>query len=336
MRKNRAERLPEPLPETTETDRETAEGVVVRAGRGLYTVHTDTGRILPCRLRGNLKKNLTYPESGNRRQRVEKVKKRQETDPVAVGDRVTISIEESGTAGVIEDIHERRAALTRRSGNERERQTLVANLELAVIVFAAAEPRPDLWKLDRFLVLAEDAELDSLILLNKADLATPEEIEEYAAGYRRIGYEVLPVSAHAGIGIEALRERLKGHISAFCGPSGVGKSSLLNAVQPGLELKTSDIGYTTFKGRHTTVATELLPLSFGGWVADTPGLRQVEFWDLPPEDVAFSFPEMEPLMGQCKFADCRHRQEPGCAIRAAVEAGLIETRRYESYLEMTK
>lgn len=213
---------------------------------------------------------------------------------------------------------------------------LIANLELAVIVFAAAEPRPDLWKLDRFLVLAEDAELESLILLNKADLATSEEIEEYAAGYRRIGYDVLAVSAHAGIGIEPLREKLKGHISAFCGPSGVGKSSLLNAVQPGLALKTSDIGYTTFKGRHTTVATELLPLTFGGWVADTPGLRQVEFWDLPTEDVAFSFPEMEPLIGQCKFADCRHRQEPGCAIRAAVEAGAIETRRYESYLEMTK
>jgi ribosome biogenesis GTPase / thiamine phosphate phosphatase len=338
MRKNEQERAAElrGLPDLSDLLTETAEGVVVRAGRGMYTVHTDTGRILTCALRGNLKKNLTYPESGNRRQRVEKVKKRRETDPVAVGDRVTVTIHETGTAGVIEEVQPRRAALTRRSGNERERQTLVANLELAVIVFSAAEPRPDLWKLDRFLVLAEDAELNSLILLNKAELATAEEIEEYAAGYRRIGYDVLPVSARTGINIEPLRERLKGKISAFCGPSGVGKSSLLNAVQPGLELKTSDIGYTTFKGRHTTVATELLPLTFGGWVADTPGLRQVEFWDLPPEDVAFYFPEMEPLIGKCKFADCRHRQEPGCAIRAAVEADEIEKRRYESYLEMTK
>jgi ribosome biogenesis GTPase / thiamine phosphate phosphatase len=313
-----------------------AEGVVVRAGRGLYIVHTDGGRIVPCRLRGNLKKNLTYPESTNRARRVEKVRKLRQTDPVAVGDRVEIAVDENGREGVIEVVQPRRAELARRSGNERERQTLVANLELAVITFSAAEPRPDLWKLDRFLVLAEDAELDSLILFNKAELATPEELEEYGAGYRRIGYDVLPVSAKTGAGVEELRDRLKGRISAFCGPSGVGKSSLLNALQPGLRLKTGDIGRVTYKGRHTTVSAELLPLNFGGWVADTPGLRQIEFWDLPPEDVAFSFPEMADLIGHCKFPNCRHRQEPACAIRAAVESGDIEQRRYESYLEMTK
>lgn len=312
-----------------------SDGIVLRAGRGNYTVQTDMGRVLPCLLRGNLKKNLTYPESTNRRHRVEQSKKLRETDPIAVGDRVQIAEDENGR-GVIEAIHPRRAALTRRSGNERERQTLVANLELAVIVFTAAEPRPDLWKLDRFLVLAEDAELDILLVLNKADRASDEEIEAVAAPYRRIGYPVLATSARVGRGIDELRERLTGKISAFCGPSGAGKSSLLNAIQPGLQLKTGDIGNVTWKGRHTTVAAELLPLEFGGWVADTPGIRQVEFWDLPPEDVAFSFPEMAPLMGQCKFADCRHREEPGCAIRAAVERGEIDARRYESYLEMTK
>jgi ribosome biogenesis GTPase len=311
-------------------------GVVVRSGRGQHIVHTDDGRIIPCKLRGNLKKDLTYTESGSRSKRVEKAKKRRETNPIAVGERVEITVDESGMEGVIEKVQPRRAALTRRSGNERERQTLVANLELAVIVFAAAEPRPDLWKLDRFLVLAEEAELASLIILNKADLATPEEIEESAAPYRRIGYDVIATSVRTGQGIDALREHLKGRISAFCGPSGVGKSSLLNAIQPGLALKTSEIGMTTFKGRHTTVAAELLPLTFGGWVADTPGLRQVEFWDLPPEDVVFYFPEMEPFIGQCKFPNCRHRQEPGCAIRAAVERGEIDQRRYESYVEMAK
>lgn len=311
-------------------------GIVLRAGRGLYIVQTDTGRVFPCRLRGNLKKALTYPESTNRARRVERVKKLRETDPVAVGDHVEISVEESGQTAVIEAVMPRRAALTRRSGNERERQTLVANLELAVIVFSAREPRPDLYKLDRFLVLAEDAELDILIILNKADLAPAEEIADIVAEYGRIGYDVLPASAHAGLGIDALRERLRGRLSAFAGPSGVGKSSLLNAVQPGLSLKTGEIGTVTYKGRHTTTSAELLPLSFGGWVADTPGLRQVEFWDLDAEDVAFCFPEMEPLMGQCKFPDCRHREEPGCAVRAAVAAGDIDPRRYESYLEMTK
>jgi ribosome biogenesis GTPase len=312
-----------------------ASGVVVRAGRGLYTVHTDTGRIIPCKLRGNLKKNLTYPDSPNRAKRVERVRKLRETDPVAVGDKVEITVDDTGVSGVIEVVEPRRAALTRRSGNERERQTLVANLELAVIVFSLAEPRIDFWKLDRFLVLAEDAELEALIVLNKAELVSSTEMEETATPYRQIGYEVLPVSAVTGWGIEPLRERLKRRISAFCGPSGVGKSSLLNVIEPGLRLKTADIGRVTYKGKHTTVSAELLPLSFGGWVADTPGLRQVEFWDLPAEDVIFSFREMVPYIGKCKFADCRHRQEPDCAVRSAVESGEISERRYESYRQMT-
>ena len=311
-------------------------GVVIRAGRGLYVVQTDSGRVIPCKLRGNLKKNLTYPESAGRAHRVEKVKKKQETNPIAVGDRVEIVVDEEGRSGVIEVVVPRRASLSRRSGNERERQTLVANLELAVVTFAIREPRVDLYKLDRFLVLAEDAELDILIVLNKAELATEEEIAGVADPYRRIGYPVIATSARTGTGIEELRSQLSGKISAFAGPSGVGKSSLLNALQPGLALKTAEIGSITFKGRHTTVAAELLPLTFGGWVADTPGLRQIEFWDLDTEDVGFCFPEMASLMGQCKFANCRHREEPGCGIRAAVASGDIDQRRYESYLEMTK
>ena len=314
---------------------ETAEGVVVRAGRGLYTVQTGTGRILPCRLRGNLKKAITYTAVGDRR-RVEKVKKLRETDPVSIGDQVEITVEESGRAGVITAILPRRSALVRRSGNERERQTLVANLDLAVIVFAAGEPRVDPWKLDRFLVLTEDAEVHSLIVLNKADRADAETIAPILASYRAIGYEVILTSAYTGDGLEALKARLKGTISAFLGPSGVGKSTLLNALQPGLALKTGSVGETSFKGRHTTVQAELLPLTFGGWVADTPGLRQVEFWDLPLEDIGFCFPEIAPHMGQCRFANCKHRQEPGCAVRAAVERGEMQQRRYESYLEMTK
>ncbi len=308
----------------------------MRAGRGLYTVQTDTGRVFPCKLRGNLKKNLTYPESTNVRHRVEEAKKRRETNPLAIGDRVEIEVDESGTTGVIESIAERTSALTRRSGNERERQTIVANLDLAIVTFALRDPQVDTWKLDRFLVLAEDADVNALIVMNKTELADEAALEGIAADYRRIGYPVLGTSARTGAGIEALRDQLKGKIAAFCGPSGVGKSSLLNALQPGLKLKTAEVGEITHLGRHTTVAAELIPLLFGGWVADTPGLRQVEFWDLPVEDVAFCFPEMEPLMGRCKFADCRHRTEPGCAIRAAVESGAISERRYLSYIQMTE
>ena len=318
-------------------DGEASEGVVLRAGRGLYVVQTDTGRVLNCRLRGNLKKNLTYTKAGSRHQRVERVRKLRETDPVAVGDRVEIVVsEETPGQGVIEAVRPRRASLSRKSGNERERQTIVANLELAVVTFAIAEPRIDLWKLDRFLVLAEDAELDLLIVVNKADLAAPGEIENIADLYRKVGYAVVAASVRTGQGIVELRERLKNRISAFCGPSGVGKSSLLNALQPGLALKTAAVGDVTFKGRHTTVATELLPLTFGGWVADTPGLRQVEFWDLDAQDVALCFPEMRDLAGHCRFADCRHREEPGCSILAALARGEIDPRRYDSYRELTK
>ena len=313
-----------------------SEGIVTQAGRGLYTVQTTTGRILPCRLRGNLKKRFTYSETSSHVRRVEKVKKLAETDPIAVGDRVMVLVAESGTEGVIEEVLPRRKALVRRSGNERERQTLVANLELAVIVFSAAEPRPDLFKLDRFLVLAEDSELEVLIVLNKADLAAPEELTEALAEYRAIGYDILTTSRNTGEGIETLKDKLKGRLSAFCGPSGVGKSSLLNAVQPGLRLKVGEISEITHAGRHTTVRAELLTLEIGGWVADTPGLRQVQFWDLLPEDVAFCFPELAPLMGHCKFPNCRHRTEPSCAVRAAVDDKRVSARRYQSYLQMTE
>ncbi len=305
--------------------------MVIRGGHGFYDVQTEDGKRITCKLRGNLKKNLTYTTVGGRRQ-VERAKKLRETDALAVGDRVQILEDEA----VIETIHPRRAALTRRSGNERERQTIVANLELAVLVFAAAEPQPDRYKLDRFLVLAEDAELQIFIVLNKCDLAEPEFIQGFVEEFTAIGYEVLAVSARTGQGIDGLCERLTGKISALCGPSGAGKSSLLNAVQPGLSLKTGATGGITHAGRHTTVQAELLALHFGGWVADTPGLRQIEFWDLDAADVGFCFPELAHLMGRCRFANCRHRTEPGCTVRAALDSGELSARRYQSYLQMTQ
>ena len=310
------------------------DGIILEAGRGQYLVQTVDCATVRCKLRGNLKKRLTFTETANHARRVEKVKKLQETDPCAVGDRVCISLDLSSGEGLIESIYERRGVLARQSGNERERQTLVANLELAVIVFSIAEPRVDPFKLDRFLVLAEDNDLDVLIIFNKSDLPADQDMRAIIALYQSIGYTIIETSKQTGLGIHTLREALSGRISALCGPSGVGKSSLLNCVQPGLSLKIGDIGDVTHAGRHTTVRASLLSLDQGGWVADTPGLRQVEFWDLPSDDIAWCFPEMAAVINDCKFANCRHDSEPGCAVKRLIGTGGLSEHRYSSYLSM--
>jgi ribosome biogenesis GTPase len=232
--------------------------------------------------------------------------------------------------GLIEEVLPRESAFTRLGFRGRE-QTIVANLSQLVIVFACAEPNPDLYRLDRFLASAELAGLDALIVANKADLVSPDAPDCLFSEHVQAGYTLLPVSAREGKGLEPLRERLAGKVSAFSGPSGVGKSSLLNALQPGLSLRTTDIGYVTFKGRHTTVAAELLPLDCGGWAADTPGLRQLELSERDPGEIAASFREFRPLLGECRFRDCSHLREPGCALASAAERGTIPARRLESF-----
>jgi ribosome biogenesis GTPase len=304
------------------------EGIVLSAVSGIYTVQAN-GQEFQCRLRGNLKKELQYSTSASLPRRVTRAKHPYASDTVAVGDRVRF-VETQRGSGVIEEIMPRCKRFIRAGFRGRE-QTLVSNLDLVVIVFACAEPRLDPWKLDRFLVVAEDQELELIIVANKVDLCSNREEEELFGEFERIGYRVLPTSAVTGRGIGYLRDALRGKIAAFVGPSGVGKSSLLNAMQPGLKLRTTEIGYTTYKGRHTTTTAQLIPLQTGGWVADTPGLRRLEILDLPREDLVHCFPEYVPLIGACKYDDCRHLQEPGCAIREAAEAGRISRRRYESY-----
>ncbi len=311
-------------------------GTVFRVNSGNYYVQTDDRDVVICHLRGNLKKELVYSTSLSRPKRVDSAKKRRSTDPIAVGDRVTIDPSQK----MIEEILPRHSDLSRDSPSQRGQHTLVANLDCLFLVFAAAEPLPNFWLVDRFLVMAEAAEIDAAIIINKTDLVEggSEAARELFATYAKIGYSLYPVSAHANIGLEPLRDALRGQISAFAGPSGVGKSSLLNSLFPGLTLKVGDIGYVTYKGRHTTTSAELVPLGEGevGWVADTPGLRQVEFWEIDKEDIPFCFPEFAPFLGQCRFADCRHHDETGCAVRAAVESGEIDRRRYQSYRQMTE
>ena len=295
---------------------DTLEGLVIRSQSGFLTVKTDAGEYI-CRLRGRLKQGET------------------EGDIVAVGDRVTVTPNDDGS-GTIEEVHERNSVFSRvRSGIKRDfRQILLANPDQVVIVFACAQPEPHLRMLDRFLVIAEKQEIGALIVANKVDLVTQEQAESIFGMYVDLGYPVLYTSAHTGQGVDILRNRLKDKISALAGPSGVGKSSLLNAIQPDLGLHVRAVSEATSKGMHTTHVRELFPLDIGGYVADTPGIRSLALWDTEPEELDAYFVEMRDRVSDCKFSDCTHTHEPGCAIRKAVESGEIAPERYHSYLRL--
>ncbi len=296
---------------------EKTRGLIIRAQSGFFTVQTDEGQQVVCQLRGRLKRG---PRTG---------------DIAAVGDRVRITVLPDGS-GVIEEIEERERAIVRLDPRPQGlyRQILLANPDQAVFVFACAHPSPRLRMLDRFLVIAEKQEIPVLIIANKVDLVTPEEARALFGRYEEIGYPVLYTSAEKRIGIDELRERLTGKLNALAGPSGAGKSSLLNAMQPGLGLAVREVSHRTKKGRHTTVVRQLFPLDGGGYVADTPGWKSLALWDTEPEEIDGYFPEIAPLVAECAFSDCTHTHEPGCAVRAAVEAGKIHPERYESYLRL--
>lgn len=210
---------------------------------------------------------------------------------------------------------------------------IVANLDQVLVVFACADPMPHLRMVDRFLVVAEHNEVDAVLVANKVDLAGLATARAIFSGYETIGYPVHYVSAKEGVGVEELADRLVGRVSVVTGPSGVGKSTLLNAIQPGLRIETGAVSEAVHKGRHTTTSAELHPLTApgGGYVADTPGLRELGLWQVPPEELAWGFPEMRELLGQCGFNDCRHINEPRCAVLAAVAAGQISEARHDSY-----
>lgn len=297
------------------------EGYVVKALSGFYTIETADGLVV-CQLPGRLKRE------------------RQATDLVTVGDRVTFSLNSDGT-GTIESIQERHSVLsrartaagTRQITSDRE-QVLVANLDQIIIVEAMANPAPSLRKLDRFLVVAEINDLPAIICVNKIDLSGLETAQNLFAVYEKIDYPVLYTSPKTGVGIDSLREQLKNKISVLTGSSGVGKSSLLNAIQPGLGLKVSAVSEATGKGMHTTRYAEMFPLPDGGYVADTPGIRGLALFDVEPTELDGYFREIAPLVAQCQFSDCTHRHEPGCAVVAAAKKGDISPERYDSYLRL--
>lgn len=291
------------------------QGIVLRGTGGVWQVRTETGETCPASLRGRLKQG--------------------EHEKLAVGDDVIVERDESDDAWTIVEILPRRSKLARRApGGGPGERVVAANLDQVVVVFAIAEPEPHVRMLDRFLVIAEANDLASRVVVNKVELA-PGETHLFAE-YEKIGYPVHHTSVKRGDGLSALKDALRGRVSALTGPSGVGKSSLLNAMFPGLNLRVGEISRSVMKGRHTTVGADLHPLPESGYVVDTPGLREVGVWGLDAREVDRCFPEMRPLLEQCRFGDCTHRVEPGCGVQEGVEAGEVSRERYESYLKLRK
>ena len=315
-------------------------GTVYKKSQGQYDVQTGKGTIA-CTISSMLRKELIHPTSapwsgGSRR--VQAVRDIRAVDPVAIGDTVGYLEAGDGT-GVIREVLPRKNKLSRQAAGYKDlEQVVVANVDQIVPIIAAAQPHPRWGLLDRYLAAAEAAEIPALICITKMDLLRPKrraKLESIARIYREIGYEVILTSVESGEGVEDFRGAIQDKISVLLGMSGVGKTSLLNAVQPDLGLRVRQISKATGKGRHTTTHLEMFPLDFGGHIIDTPGIKTLGLWEIEDEDLATLFVEMEPLVGQCKFRlDCTHIHEPGCVIKAAVEAGEISDLRYQSYIRL--
>jgi len=285
--------------------------IVIRAYGQYYDVSTPRG-ILRCVVRGSLKRA------------------RRKTDLVVVGDRVEVRYVAPGE-GVIEAVAPRQQVLSRRARGGEAEQVIVANPDQLVVVFAVAQPEPSMPMLDRFLVMAEAQEIPALVCVNKVDLDPAGTMRGLFDPYRRAGYPVVETSALTGAGLQALWNRLASKLSALAGPSGVGKSSLVKAFRPDLEIRIGEVSAATGRGRHTTTGTSLIQLDEQTFIADTPGLSTVELWGVKADELDRCFPEFRRYLGACYYADCRHLAEPGCAVREAVEAGALDDGRYASY-----
>lgn len=324
----------------TTNPNEDGQGVVYRKMRGHYTVRAN-GRDIDCALSSLLRKQLIYPiaDPTSLRRRVQDVREVEHIDPVAIGDRVRF-IDAGDGAGMINEVLPRKSTLSRPApvpGQRVFEQVIVSNVDQVAPVFAAASPTPKWGLLDRYLVSAEASELPALIVVTKLDLAHKNrQLEADLEIYRRVGYTICMVSSVTGQGLDELKGLLGGRTSVLIGKSGVGKTSLLNAIQPGLGLRVREVGRGDLgKGRHATTHLEMFGLDIGGALVDTPGMREFGLWDVNGEDLALYFPEMAGYLGQCKFGlSCRHDTEPGCAIRQAVMAEEISPYRYKSYLNL--
>jgi ribosome biogenesis GTPase / thiamine phosphate phosphatase len=327
--------------------------IVLSGTGGVWRVRRSDGSVVDATLRGRLKR---LSDAKARQARAERdgtrlrpsVKRRADRRHIAesedaevgalklaVGDLVQLEQDADGTQWAIADILPRRSQLARRApGGAFGERIVAANVDQVLVVFAAANPEPHRRMLDRFLIIAEANDISARIVINKSDLVAPEAVRLRFADYEAAGYELHVTSTLTGRGLEGLRATLEGRTTALSGPSGVGKSSLLNKMFPGLELAVGEISQSVNKGRHTTVGAWLHPLPVNGYVVDTPGLREIGMWGLTPEHLDAHFPEFRPSLGQCRFADCVHIAEPACAVRDALAAGEIAEARYESYVKL--
>ncbi|WP_276348808.1 ribosome small subunit-dependent GTPase A [Daejeonella sp. JGW-45] len=297
------------------------QGLVIKSTGSWYEVLTDNGRTINCRIKGKF--------------RTLGIKT---TNPVAVGDHVDIELEPDLGTGLISYLHPRKNYIIRKSVNlSKQAQILAANLDQTFLIVTLASPRTSLGFIDRFLVTAEAYHVPAKLIFNKLDLFSDEGLDvltEYQAIYEKAGYPCYSVSATEQTNLDQVRELLKDQVTLVSGHSGVGKSTLINALLPGFQLKTGDISDWSDKGKHTTTFAEMFKLPFGGYLIDTPGIRELGIFDIEKQDLGRLFPEIRGLMSNCKFHNCRHINEPGCAVLKALENGEIEPSRYDSYLSI--
>ncbi len=299
----------------------TLTGIVVKSTGSWYVVKSDIdGQKIKCKIRGKLK---TWGF--------------ETTNPLSVGDRVAFVIKDD--IGVITDILERKNCIVRRSAKlSKKRHLMACNVDQAILVATVNYPETHLEFIDRFLVSAEAYQIpEKIIIINKIDLYDDEEMQtlkEWTEIYENIGYKVIHTSVPQNINLDKVKEILKDKVSVLVGNSGVGKSSIIKAIDPNLNLKTAEISRKYKTGRHTTTFPEMYELQFGGYIIDTPGIRAFGTADLDKQDIAHNFPEMFKLLGHCRFRNCLHIDEPGCAVREALERGEIAPSRYRSYLSM--
>ncbi|MBL7888734.1 MAG: ribosome small subunit-dependent GTPase A [Bacteroidia bacterium] len=296
------------------------KGVVIKSTGSWYNVLSEDGQMIDCRIKG-----------------VFRIKGIKTTNPIAVGDSVLFELEEEGK-GVIHTIHDRKNYIIRKSINlSKQSHIIAANMDQALLIATLALPRTSAGFIDRFLLTAEAYHIPVSIVFNKIDLFEndPElmdELNAFIAVYEKIGYRCYKVSATENKDIEVLRELTKGKTTLVSGHSGVGKSTLVNAMDKQLNLKVGEISDVHFKGKHTTTFAEMHPLSYGGFIIDTPGIKELGLVDMEKEEIADYFPEMRALRNACKFNNCMHINEPKCAVLEAIEKGEIATSRYNSYL----
>jgi len=297
------------------------QGLVIKSTGSWYEVQTDEGRLIKCRIKGKF--------------RTLDIKT---TNPVAVGDRVTVEPEPDQETGLITELEPRKNYIIRKSVNlSKQAQIIAANLDQAFLIVTLASPRTSLGFIDRFLVTAEAYDIPAKLIFNKLDLFSAEGLDilsQYQSIYEQAGYPCYSVSALKATNLDQLRELLKDKVTLVSGHSGVGKSTLINALLPGYELKTGDISDWSDKGKHTTTFAEMFRLPFGGYLIDTPGIRELGVFDIEKQELGRLFPEIRKLMDDCRFNNCRHINEPGCAVLEALEEGELEPSRYDSYLSI--